>query len=83
MTAEEEALFRQAARAALAMSRDVLMVGAEGPDPLPVFTVLKFEEQDAVAIVVPDAWHEMDGMEERCHGILRQESKAMAGQGLD
>lgn len=80
MTHEEEALFRQAAREALALDRDVLMVGS---DELPLFSVVQFDGGPAVAIVIPDSWTEIDGMEERCHGILRQESKALAGLGLD
>ncbi|HMG13069.1 MAG TPA: hypothetical protein VK571_07835 [Gemmatimonadaceae bacterium] len=83
MTADEEASFRQAARAALETGCDVIMVGTEDPDMMPPFTVARFEGQNAVAIVIPLAWHEAEGMEERCHGILRQESKALAGQGLD
>jgi hypothetical protein len=83
VTEEEEALFRQAAREALAASRDVLIVGADDPEAFPLFSVVRFGAGKPVAIVIPIAWETMDGMEERYQGILRQESKALAGQRLD
>ncbi len=87
MTPEEEGLFRQAAREALATGRDVLMVAADDPEQVAgyfqVFSVVHFGGQQPVAIVIPAAWQGVDGMEDRCQCILRQESKAMVGQGLD
>jgi hypothetical protein len=80
MTAEEEGLFRQAAREALQQGVDVAMVGA---DDLPLFSVVRFEGSNAVAIVIPEHWHEELEAEAICHAILRQESKALAGQSLD
>lgn len=83
MTADEEDRFRQATRSALAQSRDILMVAAEDPDKTPPFTVLAFADSDVSAIVLPEALIIEEGTEERCQAILRQESKALAGEALD
>lgn len=83
MTPEEEARFRQAAREALLQGRDVLLVTAIAEGALEAFSVVRFEGQAAMAIVIPEAWVEIEDMEARCHGILRQESQVLTGQQLD
>ena len=83
MTAEEEVAFRKAARSALAKFDDIVMVAARKDDDgkVPVFSVLFFE--NASGIVVPAAWQEIEGIQERIEAILRQESKGLSGEDLD
>lgn len=84
MTEAEEALFRAAARKALGLSQDIVMVQNNGQQSEPPdFSVVTFENHPFVAIVLPGSWTATEGIEDRCHAILRQESKALAGQALD
>ena len=89
MTPEEEELFRKAAREALAESVDVLMVArvdgsSTGLDfaGCPDFSVIRFDA-GPVGILIPGYWATVEDMEARLHGILREESKALAGEALD
>lgn len=83
MTQEEEDKFRAAARQALQQAKDILMVAATEDWNVPCFTIIRFERKDTLGIVVPASWEHQEGMEERCHGILRQENKALSGEALD
>ncbi len=85
MTANEEQALRAAARAALALSDEVVVVSQPGdPDErLEPFTVFRFTGTQMVGIIVPEAWFTEEGTEEACQAILRQESKALAGQAPD
>ena len=86
MTAEEEGLFREAARKALSQSRDIVVasagvLGCEDFTP-PPFSLARFQT-GVIAILVPDSWGDDPAIDERCQSILRQESKALVGQPLD
>ena len=87
MTAAEEQALRAAARAALALSDEIVVVLQPG-DPaerLAPFTVIQvqFKGTPVLGIIVPETWFTEEGAEEACRAILRQESKALAGQALD
>jgi hypothetical protein len=83
MTAEEEPLFRAAARQALERSNEVVLVAAADPESAPAFSLVTFENSVTVGIIIPEAWESVEGAEDQCQAILRQESKALAGQALD
>lgn len=82
MTLEEETLFRAAARQALELSSDIVIVSAEHPDQAPPFSLVAFEDH-VVGIIIPESWETEEGAEAACQAILRQESKSLAGQALD
>jgi len=86
MTATEEQALRCAARAALARSSEIVLVGSkscDGQESLEAFAIIEFNGARALAIVVPEAWFDEEGAEAACQAILRQESKALAGKPLD
>lgn len=83
MTEVEEAAFRVAAREALGRTDVIVLVAAENPSDVPAFSLATFDNSRAIGIIVPESWMNEDGAEDRCQAILRQESKALAGQGLD
>ncbi len=83
MTDREEAEFRVASREALARSNEIVMVAAEDPERAPAFSLVTFGNSMTIGIVIPEAWESEEGAEDRCQAILRQESKALAGQDLD
>lgn len=83
MTDVEEAAFRVAAREALTRSNEIVMVAAVDPEIAPPFSLVSFDNSTTVGIVIPEAWESEEGAEDWCQGILRQESKALAGQDLD
>jgi hypothetical protein len=83
MTPEEDALFREAAKKALALEhcQDVVMVLAEVASEFEPFTVLLF--LNAAGIVIPREWAEREGIDEHCQAILRQENRLLQGDLLD
>lgn len=83
MTPEEEALFRVAARKAIEISRDVAFLVAELPEEAFLVVHFRDHESDGIGIFIPESWAEVPDMEERLHGILREESKRAARQSLD
>lgn len=86
MTPAEEQAMRLAARAALARSDEIVLVGSDsldGQEHLEAFGIIEFNGARTLGIVVPEAWFDQEGAEEACQAILRQESKALAGQLLD
>jgi len=88
LTTEEEALFRTAARAALAHGGSIAMVAVDGEDatgPAP-FSVFELEHPvmgASMAILILVAWESEPDAEDRCQAIIREEHKALAGQSLD
>ena len=83
MTNDEEEAFRQTARRALQQSPNIVLVFTENPGEGEIFSLVAFPGRPFVGILIPETWEHEAGIEDRCHAILRQESKALGGLALD
>ena len=83
MTAEEEEQFRIAARKALPITQAIGLIYDDGSS-IEAFTVVYFSGYaHYCGIILPAEWEGEPDLEERLHGILREESRRIAGQLAD